>query len=161
MSSTPRELARSEGSLFARYSGRPELYDESLSANAELRDHWQRFGATLQKLGAEELSLRAENARRVIREHGITYNVYSDPQGMDRPWELDIVPLLISADEWRILERGLIQRATLLNLILIDLFGPQELLRTGALPPALVFGNPAFLRPCHGVRVPKNIYLHL
>ena len=90
----------------------------------------------MEALGAEELALRAENARKVIREHGITYNIYSDSQGMDRPWELDIFPLLIPGSEWRFIEAGLIQRATLLNRILGDLFGPQELLRTGALPPA-------------------------
>lgn len=115
----------------------------------------------LDRLGSEELALRLENARKIIGDHGITYNIYGDPQGMDRPWELDIVPLLISAAEWQHIEAGLIQRATLLNLILADLYGPQELLRAGALPPALVFGNPAFLRPCHGVRISGNVYLHL
>ena len=59
------------------------------------------------------------------------------------------------------LEAGLAQRARLLDLILTDLYGPQRLLRDGLLPPALVFANPAFLRPCHGIRVPRDIYLHL
>ncbi len=161
MSRTPREATSRRDSLFEGYAGLPHLYDESLTAEGQLREHWEPLGRTLNKLGAEEIGLRAENARRIIREHGITYNVYSDPQGMDRPWELDLLPLLISAAEWRTIERGLIQRATLLNLVLADLFGPQELLRTGALPPALVLGNPSFLRPCHGVKVPRNIYLHL
>src|SRR6187401_3608951 len=132
MSRTSHEPASAKRGIFTCYSGRPNLYDESLTPSGGLRGYWQQFGRTIEKLGLEELSLRAENARRVIREHGITYNVYSDPQGMDRPWELDIIPLLISAAEWRTIERGLIQRATLLNLILVDLFGSQELLRTGA-----------------------------
>lgn len=161
MSSFPTPLSTGTDSLFPGYRPTARLYDECVSADGTVRPHWHQFGSTLEKLGGEELTLRWDNARRIIRENGTTYNIYSDPQGMDRPWELDLLPLLISEAEWRHIESGLKQRATLLNLILADLYGPQELLRTGALPPALVFGNPAFLRPCHGVRMARNIYLHL
>src|SRR4051812_9770763 len=110
MSNSPRAgSSRTEG-LFAAYRGMPGLYDESVDANGALRPHWRALGDTLDKLGREELAIRSENARRIIREHGITYNIYSDPQGMDRPWELDVIPLLISAQEWRTIERGLTQR---------------------------------------------------
>ena len=81
--------------------------------------------------------------------------------GMDRPWNLDAIPLMITAEEWSHLEAGLIQRARLLNLILADLYGPQQLLRGGLIPPALVFGESRVLAACHGVRVPGNTYLHL
>jgi uncharacterized circularly permuted ATP-grasp superfamily protein/uncharacterized alpha-E superfamily protein len=80
---------------------------------------------------------------------------------MDRPWELDMMPLLIPPDDWRRIEAGLMQRSRLFNLILADLYGPQRLLLEGRLPPALVFGNPNFLRPCHGLPVSGQIYLHL
>ena len=76
---------------------------------------------------------------------------------MDRPWSLDSIPLLIPPAEWSSLEAGLIQRARLLNYILADLYGPQELLLDGDLPPALVFGNPGFLAACHGVPVPVHL----
>lgn len=147
--------------LFAAYRAIPALFDEAVTPAEGLRAHWQKLGHCLERLGREGVAVRSDNALRLIREHGITYNIYSDPQGMDRPWELDILPLLISPGDWRAIERGLIQRATLLNLILGDVYGPQELLRTGALPPALVFANPAFLRPCHGIRVPGEVFLHL
>jgi uncharacterized circularly permuted ATP-grasp superfamily protein/uncharacterized alpha-E superfamily protein len=107
------------------------------------------------------LAARWENARRNIRDNGVTYNVYGDPQGMDRPWELDMIPLLIPPHEWSQLEAGLTQRARLLNLVLADLYGPQELIHNGLLPPSLVFANPGFLRPCHGIHVPGDIHLHL
>ena len=112
-------------------------------------------------MSGEELAARRENARKIIRENGVTYNVYGDPLGMDRPWELDMVPLLISAEEWRTVEQGLTQRTRLLNAILADVYGPQRLLRDGFIPPALIFANSGFLRACHGIRVPGNIYLHL
>jgi uncharacterized circularly permuted ATP-grasp superfamily protein/uncharacterized alpha-E superfamily protein len=112
-------------------------------------------------MGRRELNARHEEARRRIDELGITYNVYADSQGMERPWDLDLVPLLIPAHEWRRIEAGLSQRTRLLNLILQDLYGPQQLLKDGLIPPALVYANPAFARPCHGVRVPMNIRLFL
>src|ERR1700693_717867 len=80
---------------------------------------------------------------------------------MDRPWSLDAIPLVIPPSEWEPLEAGLIQRARLLNSILADLYGPQQLLRGGHIPPALVSATPAFWRPCHGVPVSGNTYLHL
>src|SRR5688500_16050185 len=108
MSSAPAVSSRLD-SLFAAYRGVPQIYDELSASPGLVRSPWQKVAATLDALGPEELSMRAENARRVIREHGVTYNIYSDPQGMDRPWELDLIPLLISANEWRAIESGLVQ----------------------------------------------------
>ena len=159
--SSETESSGKAASLFGGYHPSPGVFDESVSAPGTPRAHWQNFLASFEKLGREELAVRWDNGRRMIREHGVTYNVYGDPQGMDRPWELDMVPLLIPPEEWRHIEAGLTQRARLFNLILADLYGPQRLLRDGSLPPALVFGNPAFLRPCHGIRAPRDIYLHL
>ena len=147
--------------IFGDYRPPADVYDESMLGPGAERSHWQHFVSLFEKLGREELAVRWENGRRIIREHGVTYNVYGDPQGMDRPWELDMVPLLIPPEEWRLVEAGLIQRARLFNLILADLYGPQRLLRDGSLPPPLVFGNPGFLRACHGLRAPRGIYLHL
>src|SRR5258706_2069667 len=79
---------------------------------------------------------------------------------MERPWQLDPIPLLIGAAEWRSLEAALIQRATLINRVLADCYGPQELIRSNFLPPALVFAQPDFLRPCYGVRPANESFLH-
>ena len=146
--------------LSSTYQISGQVYDEMLGAPGVLRPHWETFIRALDAMGGEELPRRWEHARRTIRENGVTYNVYGDPRGTTRPWELDTIPLLIPAEEWRILEEGLIQRARLLNLIVSDLYGQQSLLSEGHLPPGLIFANPAFLRPCHGVPVPGGIYLH-
>jgi uncharacterized circularly permuted ATP-grasp superfamily protein/uncharacterized alpha-E superfamily protein len=137
------------------------VYDEMSDALGVLRPHWDTFINSLSALGGRELARRWRTARQRIRENGVTYNVYGDPLGMDRPWNLDAIPLMIPPSEWSQLEAGLIQRARLLNLILADLYGPQQLLRGGLIPPALVFANPGFWRPCHGVRISGNTYLHL
>jgi len=138
-----------------------DVHDELLAAPDTPRPHWARFAASLAQLGPQEMARRWEQARRLLRENGVTYNVYGDPRGADRPWELDPIPLLLAADEWRALEAGLAQRAQLLNLVLADLYGPQRLVNDGLLPAELVWAHPGFLRPCHGIAVPEAFWLHL
>ncbi|HTS16988.1 MAG TPA: circularly permuted type 2 ATP-grasp protein [Verrucomicrobiae bacterium] len=147
--------------LFGRYELADGVYDEMAAAAGALRPHYEMFANSLDSLGRDELAARWEGARRSIRDNGVTYNVYRDPQGMDRPWELDMIPLLLPPAEWAQLETALIQRARLLNLVLADIYGPQRLVREGLLPASLLFANPGFLRACHGIRVPGGIYLHL
>jgi uncharacterized circularly permuted ATP-grasp superfamily protein/uncharacterized alpha-E superfamily protein len=136
-------------------------YDE-LSADGVIpRPHWAKLMDSLRSIGTEELGRRWARAERRIRENGITYNVYGDPLGASRAWQIDIVPLLIAADEWRLIEAGIIQRARLFSLLLEDLYGSQKLVAQGHFPAALLYGNPAFLRPLVGVRVPPHSYLHM
>ncbi len=155
------EMINRPTSMFAGYPSVPGIYDEMAMSPGHFRPHWSKFVAAMERLGREELAVRWHHARRIIREHGVTYNVYGDPQGMDRPWELDMLPVLIPPEEWAQLEAGLMQRTRLFNLILADLYGPQRLLREGHLPPALVFANPNFLRPCHGLPVKNQVHVHL
>ncbi|MCW5559540.1 MAG: circularly permuted type 2 ATP-grasp protein, partial [Verrucomicrobiae bacterium] len=79
---------------------------------------------------------------------------------MERPWELDPIPLVIGSEEWHRIEAALQQRAALLDRILADCYGPQDLIRSGWLPPALVFAQPDFLRSAHGARPPAETFLH-
>jgi uncharacterized circularly permuted ATP-grasp superfamily protein/uncharacterized alpha-E superfamily protein len=136
-------------------------YEESSADGFTPRPHWSGLMESLQSIGPEQLALRWRQAERRIRENGITYNMYGDPQGAARPWKIDLVPLLIPAAEWRAIEAGVIQRAHLLNLLLEDLYGPQTLLRDAHLPAALLYANPGFLRPLVGVKVPRASYLHM
>lgn len=139
----------------------PAVYDELSADGVNPRPHWAALIASLQALGSEELSNRWARAERRIRENGVTYNIYSDPLGANRPWMIDVLPFLISEEEWKLIEAGIIQRAQLMELLLDDLYGPQKLLVEGRIPAALLFANPAFLRPLAGVRVPRHSYLHL
>ena len=133
-----------------------DAYDELSADGVTPRPHWARLMESLRAIGPDELGRRCVRAERRIRENGITYNIYSDPLGANRPWEIDIVPFLIAADEWRVIEQGIIQRAQLLSLILEDLYGAQSLLASGRFPAELLYANPAFLRPMVGVRVPAQ-----
>src|SRR6202167_847508 len=141
----------------------PDLscYNELAADGVSPRPHWSAFVESLQAVGSDELAHRWEHAERRIRENGITYNIYTDPQGANRPLAIDPIPLLIAPEEWRFLEAGIIQRAHLLNLLLEDIYGPRALIAKGDIPAALLFANPAFLRPLNGIKVPKHSYLHL
>src|SRR6202165_2301244 len=138
-----------------------DAYDELSADGVTPRPYWAHLMESLQTIGPEELGRRWARAERRIRENGIPNNVYGDPLGVNRAWRIDIVPLLIPADEWRFIEAGIIQRAQLLNLLLEDLYGTQDLVAQGRFPAALLYANPAFLRPLVGVPVPAHSYLHM
>ncbi len=135
-------------------------FDEFQDGNGKVRPHYAKLIGGLEGMGGAELQRRADASRRLVREHGMSYNVYGDPRDMERPWQLDPIPFIISSGEWRVLEAGLIQRATLLNRILADCYGPQDLIRSRSLSPALVFAQPDFLRPCHNIRMAGGTFLH-
>jgi uncharacterized circularly permuted ATP-grasp superfamily protein len=81
---------------------------------ARPRPHCETLVRTIEGLGRQALSSRWEDAKRAIRDNGVTYNVYGDPQGVDRPWTLDMMPLLIESGEWSRIEGALMQRSRLL-----------------------------------------------
>jgi len=147
--------------LLAGYPPADGRYDEMLSAPDAPRKHWDALFQQLAATSPESLRERTQWVRRQVRENGVTYNVYADPEGADRPWELDMLPLVLPADEWAVIEAGVRQRATLLNQVLADVYGPQRLLAEGLLPPALVYGHAGYLRPCRGIRPPGGALLHM
>ncbi len=143
------------------YTSDSRRYDELLDRSGVVRAHWRPLIDRLALDGAESVRRGAELARRLIVENGVTYNVYADPQGRDRPWVLDPLPLLLTAAEWREIELGVTQRARLLDELLADLYGPQRLLADGLVPPELPFGHPNFLWPCHGLVPRSENWLHV
>jgi uncharacterized circularly permuted ATP-grasp superfamily protein/uncharacterized alpha-E superfamily protein len=143
------------------YSAAGDSFDEAFDTSGAARPHQTELWNGLATLGRTEIGKRWELGRRLVRENGVTYNVYGDPRGMDRPWVLDPIPHVIAADEWRLLAKRVEQRARLLDAILADVYGPGRLLEEGFLPPELVLGSPGFLRPLHGFEPPGGVYLHL
>lgn len=124
------------------------------------RRHWRGLAVAFGRMRPSQLKRHWQVGQHLIQSNGVTYNVYGDPRGMERPWVMDPVPLVLDPEEWRAIEAAIVQRATLLNAILQDLYGDQRLVREGQLPPALLFANPNFLRPCAGIRPPGGVYLH-
>ena len=124
--------------------------DEMVDGKGGLRPHWRNLLGVLAGLGHGALADRARQLDRVMAEDGVTSLLPGSPHD---PWRFDPVPLPLSQAEFAVLENGLAQRARLLEAVLTDLYGPQKLLADGVLPPALVFANPAFLRPCRNTSV--------
>lgn len=150
----------STNALFSEYRVPSGHVDEVRDASGALRPQWQAFTRAAGDLTTASLAQAARRIAHQLHENGVTYNVYATANGMDRPWALDPLPLIVNTDDWTRLDAGLRQRARLLNAMAADLYGPQQLLRDGTIPPALVFDHPGFIRACHGVRPPGRTFLN-
>ncbi len=150
----PRELLDAYPPATARY-------DEMLEAPLTPRAHWRQIVDELIATPPELMRDRLKAVQRQVREDGVTYNVHADPYGADRPWDLDVLPMILPHGEWEQIEAAVAQRAALLDRILDDVYGEQRLLKEGLLPPALVYAHAGYLRPCRGAPVPGGVRLHL
>ena len=115
-------------------------YDEMVTGRGIIRRHWRAVVAELCSIPGG-LAERVDRARRHFDEDGVTYTIYGDRSGRDRPWSFDPVPLVLSAGDWAHLEAGVAQRAQLLDAVLADLYGPQRLIAERVLPPGIVFAR--------------------
>jgi uncharacterized circularly permuted ATP-grasp superfamily protein/uncharacterized alpha-E superfamily protein len=146
--------------LLAHYRAAPDSFDEMFDATGAPRAHWQAMLAHLKHETPEMMRHRYDLVQRQVRENGVTYNVATDIGPSQRPWDLNVLPLILPNEEWQGIEQAVIQRATLLNRILGDIYGPQQMLAEGLLPSALVHGHAGYLRPCHGIGHHDGIALH-
>ncbi|MFO0589448.1 MAG: circularly permuted type 2 ATP-grasp protein [Polyangiaceae bacterium] len=137
-----------------------DRYDE-IWDGPEPRPHWRAFLSQIGSLSEDALRDRERFVRKAIASDGVTYNIHADRHGAGRPWELDVLPLILPASEWRTLAAGVAQRARLLDRVLADVYGPQHLIREGLLPPALVFGQLGYLWPACGVVPEGGTFLHV
>lgn len=138
--------------LLQTYKEKINSYDEVLDQNGQVKPYWQGLFDTLESIGIGELELRNQEIVKKLRENGVTYNVYDSNKESNRAWKLDPIPFLIHETEWKSIEKGLLQRAHLLDLILKDLYGPQLLIKNAIIPAELVFDNSGFLLPCFDIR---------
>jgi uncharacterized circularly permuted ATP-grasp superfamily protein/uncharacterized alpha-E superfamily protein len=146
-------------SLFDGFSSPGGAFCEAFDAPSRPREHWRPLIGALDAMGPGALRELQDRVKRMRHEDGATYNPFDDPTGRGIPWALEIIPHPVTAAEWKILEDGLIQRAHLLEQVLADIYGPHALVKDRRLPPELVYANPAFLRPCQGIRPAGNRFL--
>ncbi|WP_045827453.1 circularly permuted type 2 ATP-grasp protein [Teredinibacter turnerae] len=138
------------------YRPSSDTADEVYAADGQPRPHWEYLLESLKSLGPKALAERQQKAQRILRDDGATYNIYGEDVRPGRTWELDLVPALISSEEWGVIESGLLERAELFNAILKDLYGERELIRHGIIPPEALFAHGGFLRACHGITTPGD-----
>ncbi len=137
------------------------FYDEMLAASGQPRPGYRRLYKQLHRLGSRELARRHDLAMQMFRNHGITFAVYPDAQGLEKVFPFDIIPRVISAQTWRGLEAGLKQRLAALNLFLDDVYGRKLILTQKVVPPEIVLTSPQYVREIEGLPVPHGVHCHI
>lgn len=142
------------------YAPLPGVADEMVDTHGAVRPVWRPFLKALSRMDGPDLAARFARADRYLRDAGVFYRDYGTEAGAERAWPLSHIPVLIDGAEWEHLSRGLVQRAELLEAVVADIYGRNELVANGLLPPALVASNDEFLRPLVGVQPAGGHFLH-
>ena len=134
-------------------------FDEMLDAGGQVRPHYRALVEELIAASPEDLRRRQDEADRAFLTQGVTFTVYGDDQGTERIFPFDLLPRILAAREWEVLERGLIQRLTAINLFLKDVYHEGRILAEGIVPRDLVRSCRHYRREMRGVRVHRDIYV--
>ncbi len=143
------------------YVATPDRFDESKTVDGKLRSHWQPISNALLALGPDGVRERTATIDELVHENGSTLNIDSEEGRMVRPWRLSSIPLVIDADSWSELEKGLSQRTLLLESVLEDLLGEQILIKEKIIPPDVLWANPFFQRAYHKLPSSAGKRLHI
>jgi uncharacterized circularly permuted ATP-grasp superfamily protein len=138
-----------------------EFWDEMFEGPGRVRPHYRALARQLAKLGQTDVERRQVSAERSFQARGITFAVNQGPEGIEKIMPFDLVPRMITPDEWPQVERGLEQRVRALNLFLHDIYHDQKILRQGIMPAELVLGAKGYRREFRGVDVPLGVYTHV
>jgi uncharacterized circularly permuted ATP-grasp superfamily protein/uncharacterized alpha-E superfamily protein len=120
-------------------------FDEMFDTKCGIRPHWTDIINGLDNAGIKQLELKQLEIDWRLEDNGVTYNIYNDPEGTNRRWNLDPIPLVLTSSEWDEISKGLKQRAKLLNLIFKDLYTEQKLIKEGIIPAEIIFGHKGFI----------------
>jgi len=137
------------------------FFDEMFTEDGKTRSVYTFFKDRVEQLTKEEFMRRQISAERALMAMGITFNVYSENEGTERIMPVDIIPRIVSSQEWEKMEKGLIQRITALNLFLADIYSDQKIIKDGIIPKEVIYSSKNFLAPCMGIKPPKNIWIHI
>lgn len=152
--------AQAPAGLFANYDV-SRFYDEMFEGPGVPRSHYEHVVRALDSMTAAEFRSRGDLADRTLVNQGITFTVYGDAQGVEKPFPVDLVPRIVPAYEWEGVEKGLAQRVRALNLFLNDVYHDGLILRDGVIPRELVLNASAFRRQFIGADVPGGVYIHI
>ncbi len=120
-------------------------FDEMFDKNCNVKPHWKEIYDNLERVGIKQLEQKQIEIDWRLEENGVTYNIYNDPEGTNRRWNLDPIPFVLENEEWEEISKGLKQRAKLLNLIFKDLYTEQKLIKEGIIPAEIIFGHKGFI----------------
>ena len=146
--------------LFSQYKV-DDFFDEMFSAPDVARPHYSRLLATFKEMGAADFARKRDLAAASFLSQGVTFTVYNDDQGTERIFPFDLIPRIIPEAEWDLVERGLTQRITALNLFLHDIYHNQTILRDGVIPKEIIWEASSFRPEFMHFDVSRNIYIHI
>ncbi len=138
-----------------------DYYDEIFTHSGHPRPPSAGFVQRLVGLSEGELQSRQKAADTALYNMGITFAVYGNEQGTEKVWPFDIVPRIIDADEWQMIERGLKQRVRALNLFIDDIYHDRRVLKDKIIPESLVLSAACLRGPCVGLNPPKGVWCHI
>jgi uncharacterized circularly permuted ATP-grasp superfamily protein len=148
------------GDLFGNYEV-GEFYDEMFAQPGKARPHYTKLLARFKEMDQGEFDRKRALAESSFLSQGVTFNVYHDGEGTERIFPFDLIPRIIPAREWEMVERGLAQRITALNLFLQDIYHEQNILRDGIIPKETIWEAVHFRPELMHLDVPRNIYIHI
>jgi uncharacterized circularly permuted ATP-grasp superfamily protein len=137
------------------------FYDELFLDKGKPRPHAASLANWMQNLSVAELQQHQETAQISLFKMGVTFNVYSDEQGVEKIFPFDIIPRIVAAEDWEYLEKGLKQRIRALNLFLADIYDQQLILKDGKIPAEAIYSAKGFLKPCLGMKPPAGVWCHV
>jgi len=135
------------------------IYNEMYGRNDEPLAHYRAVGETINNMPREELFQRQQAADLSFLHQGITFTVYGREEGTEKIFPYDLIPRIITGEEWETIERGLKQRITALNLFLHDIYHEEKILKDGIVPRELIYTCKHYRREMRGVDVPRGIYI--
>jgi uncharacterized circularly permuted ATP-grasp superfamily protein len=133
------------------------MYNDS----AEFRSQYNGFIKYLENTSPGKLTKKEDLAKQLFMSQGVTFTVYSDNEGIEKIFPFDIVPRVITSDEWQKIEAGIKQRLKALNLFIKDIYNDQFIIKDGIIPGELIYSCPYYLREMKGVKVPHDVYVHI
>jgi uncharacterized circularly permuted ATP-grasp superfamily protein len=138
-----------------------DFFDEMFAGPNVVRPHYSKLFARFKEMERSEFERKRTLAASTFLTQGVTFTVYDDDQGTERIFPFDLVPRIIPANEWDLVERGLVQRITALNLFLHDIYHEQNILRDRVIPKQIVWEAAAFRPEFMHFDVPHDIYIHI
>ncbi|HMB78086.1 MAG TPA: circularly permuted type 2 ATP-grasp protein, partial [Kiloniellaceae bacterium] len=138
-----------------------EIFDEMHSADGSIRPPYQRFQRFLAQVSQAELQTKSQEADALFRRLGITFLVYGEGNADERLIPFDVLPRILSAEEWRVLEAGTVQRVKALNAFLHDVYHDREICRADVVPEELILKNSAYRPEAQGITLPHRVYAHI
>jgi len=149
-----------ESAYFNQYNPITGVWDE-MYENEGIRSHYSKVIEYLSRESSDDLTHKEELAKRLFMSQGITFTVYSSGEGIEKIFPFDIIPRIITGDEWTFVEKGIKQRLRALNLFLKDIYNNQFIVKDGIVPIDVIYSCPHFLREMYRLDVPYDIYVHI